>query len=104
MQGHGPPGPDYYVTIEARFRVCDDSRGNLIVLVEEQSDTGAPPPTSVSWNRMIQAPARNCQTYHLSWRLSWKFLGIGCYTVRLRVRDSGGLTSEAVQWTSCSYD
>jgi hypothetical protein len=103
MVGHPPYGAGYYVTVHARFRVCDDSTGRLLVRVRETKTipTASGPLllASARWNYSVRAPrarGSRCRSYAKVWRLRNRFFGAGRYSVSLRVRDTGRKWSNAV--------
>lgn len=100
LVGHTPSGAGYYVTVNARYRVCDDSRGRLLTRVREtKTNGGSFLFASAQWSYRPFAPAafsQNCKTYRKQWRLRDRFFGVGSYRVRLHVRDGGGKWSNTV--------
>jgi hypothetical protein len=75
--------------VYARFRICDDSRKNLLVL---QTDSR---PGVLSYTRRFTTlvPPRPCGVYTRSWVPAPRFRGDGRYMVTLRARDKSGSTS-----------
>ena len=103
MVGHPPYGPGYYVTVHARFRVCDDSTGRLLARIRERktlpTTSGPLVVASATWSYSVRAPrsfGAPCRGYRKVWRLRDRFFGVGRYSVSLRVRDSGRKWSNAV--------
>lgn len=84
-----------FVTL--RLRVCDDSPGELaILIVQRRRVDGRLVAIGRSVRRQL-APDRSCRQYELLGSVRRKFFGAGAYSVTVRVRDNGGRTSAAVR-------
>ncbi len=81
--------------VYARFRVCDDVRRNLAILVTETRPGVAPA------NRRFatRVPPNPCGAYTRNWLPAQRFRGQGRYTITLRARDTSGLTSAPARRT-----
>jgi hypothetical protein len=75
--------------VYARFRICDDSPGNLTI-VETDSRPGR-----ASYTRRFSTlvPPRPCGAYTRSWVPAKRFRGTGRYTITLRATDKSRRTS-----------
>nr|MBA3366863.1 hypothetical protein [Actinomycetota bacterium] len=87
------------ITLEAAFRVCDDSQGKLLAVVTEKRVRLKKTIAEGSFRRSLAGTADNCRNYRLNWRVATKFLGAGVHTVSLRVRDAAGHWSKPVMKT-----
>jgi hypothetical protein len=105
LEGHGPPGPNYFVTVEPKIRVCA-KQGPVRLVVREQNTGFDDPPTIVATNSrtFVRNQHKPCQVYTPSWRLQLKFFGIGIYKVRVRAIDKDGEGSRTVTDTIRTYD
>ncbi len=75
--------------VYARFRICDDVRRNLAILVTETR-----PGVALANRRFAtRVPPRPCGAYTRNWLPAQRFRGPGRYTITLRARDTSGLTS-----------
>ena len=81
--------------VYARFRVCDDGGRNLTILATDSR------PGRVSLTRRFSTRAAPdpCGVYTRSWVPALRFRGKGRYTMTLRARDTGGLTSAPARRT-----
>jgi hypothetical protein len=107
LVGHPPYGAGYYVTVEPTIRVCDDSKGFILIGVNERKWIGQN--TFGRQQRTLKRKAPRafgsaCHAYRLKWRLPDKFFGIGNYGVTLRVRDLEYNWSRAVGRTWFTSD
>ncbi len=81
--------------VYARFRVCDDVRRNLAILVTETR-----PGVAVANRRFAtRVPPRPCGAYTRNWLPAQRFRGPGRYTITLRARDTSGFTSAPARRT-----
>jgi hypothetical protein len=81
--------------VYARFRVCDDTAGNLAILVTESR----PGVRSANRRFATRVPPRPCGAYTRNWLPAPRFRGPGRYTITLRARDVSGLTSAPARRT-----
>jgi hypothetical protein len=75
--------------VYARFRICDDSPGNLTI-IETDARPGRP---SFTRRFATLVPPRPCGVYTRNWLPAQRFRGHGRYTITLSARDKSGLTS-----------
>lgn len=81
--------------VYARFRICDDVRRNLAILVTETR-----PGVALANRRFAtRVPPRPCGAYTRNWLPAQRFRGPGRYTITLRARDASGLTSAPARRT-----
>ena len=90
--GHGNPGPDYFVRVHLRIRVCG-VRGDMKVRVHETLRIGG---NTFGDHRRTLAyrQSTRCQRRTFKWRLRDEFMGVGTYRVAANVRDHDGQVSE----------
>ena len=81
--------------VYARFRVCDDVRRNLAILVTERR----PGVRTTTRRFATRVPPNPCGAYTRNWLPAPRFRGPGRYTLTLRARDSSGLTSRPASRT-----
>jgi len=90
--GHGDPGPDYFVRVHLRLRVCA-VRGDMKVRVHETLRIGSN--TFGDHRRALEyRQSAHCQRRTFTWRLRDEFMGVGTYRVAANVRDHDGQVSE----------
>jgi hypothetical protein len=90
--GHGDPGPDYFVRVHLRLRVCA-VRGAMKVRVHETLRIGGN--TFGDHRRTLgYRQSAHCQRRTFKWRLRDEFLGVGTYRVAANVRDHDGQVAE----------
>jgi len=90
--GHGDPGPDYFVRVHLRLRVCA-VRGDMKVRVHETLRIGSN--TFGDHRRALEyRQSAHCQRRTFKWRLRDEFMGVGTYRVAANVRDHDGQVSE----------
>jgi hypothetical protein len=91
--GHGDPGPDYFVRVHLRLRVCA-VRGHTKVRVHETLSIGSNTFGEHRRTLAYEQTAR-CRRRTFKWRLREEFLGVGTYRVAAKVRDKDGQLSAA---------
>ena len=81
--------------VYARFRICDDSLKNLLIIATDSR------PGKLSYTRRFStlAAPRPCGVYTRHWTPVARFRGHGKYTVTLSARDKSGLTSAPAKRT-----
>jgi hypothetical protein len=95
MDGHNPVGPRYYVTVTARFRLCDDRGGRMVFRRSERSHLGGRTSATAAATS-VRRLSNRCVAAAWTWRLADKFFGIGNYTVRLWVTDAKKAKSNVI--------
>jgi len=100
--GHGDPGPDYFVRVHLRLRVCA-VRGHTTVRIHETLRIGG---NAFGDHRRALAYQQTvrCQRRTFKWRLREEFLGVGTYRVAARVRDRDGQVSKTRSRTLVTTD
>jgi hypothetical protein len=79
------------VKIYARFRVCDDSNGRRVTVVERDNKAH-----TVAYTRRFAVSPISCGTYARSWILVKRFRTHGHLVVTLRAQDASGASSRLV--------
>lgn len=96
MRGYGPAGPDYFVLVTAKLRVCA-ATGAVTVSVRERKYLGQEAdPFAENFRSVRHRHPRRCGWHLVDWTLGDSFFGIGTYQVRLRVGDRFDRESRSV--------
>jgi hypothetical protein len=101
--GHDRAGPRYYVTVTARFRLCDDSAGAVTLRRTERKWLGSRTSATATATtvRKLNGP---CLATTWTWRVAPRFFGVGNYTVRLWATDARGARSTVATRTWSTRD
>ena len=84
------------VRARAELRICDDSRGQLVVSVAQRRGVAKHLFAHSVFSRVLPGTDGGCRGYVVRWRVGNKFVGSGLYAVELRVRDADGAWSNRV--------
>jgi hypothetical protein len=80
--GRGEAGPDYYVEVAVRVRLCGRRGRAVIRITETSSPPGRSDPVFARSRReRKRAQERRCQKRSFSWILADKFFGVSSYRV-----------------------
>jgi hypothetical protein len=101
LTGHNP-GPNYYVRVRIRLRVCA-VRGRSSVVLKETLRIGGDPFTRHSRTRHFDQTAA-CQRRTFKWKLAQEFFGVGTYRVAATVTDKDAQVSNTVSRRQTNND
>jgi hypothetical protein len=99
--GHNP-GPDYFVTVTIRARVCA-AKGPVTLRVRERKTLGGEVEAE-HFRRYRMRNAARCQNHQVAFKLGDAFFGIGSYQLRLQASDRFGRVSRSVFRTHDTSD
>jgi endonuclease YncB( thermonuclease family) len=89
LYGRGEPGPDDYVDVAVRVRLCGRRGRAVFRITETSSPPGRNRPVFARSRReRRRARGRRCQTHRFSWILADRFFGVSRYRVAVRARTS----------------
>jgi hypothetical protein len=89
LYGRGEPGPNFYVDVAVRVRLCGRRGRAVFRITETSSPPGRNSPVFARGRReRRRAQERRCQTHRFSWNLAERFFGASRYRVAVRARTS----------------